>query len=671
MYEQIEKPKENKSRAVANAVSQKRSSVKQGIGFVDNRPGAVAQQKVQMMANNHAAQQYQPIQKRENNTGLPDNLKSGIESLSGYSMDDVKVHYNSDKPAQLQAHAFAQGTDIHLATGQEKHLPHEAWHVVQQKQGRVKPTKQMKGGVNVNDDAGLEKEADIMGAKSTSTNVVEPNNKLDSEKQVVQNSIGVKSVLQGAWVMKDGEYVYEEDLASNDIKIRFLFETKGLTVESAEKWLKNGGVELEGNPKYILREFLYDSGIKRTYGFLMQHAFKKDLLAYNAKKHAQEQEDLLKSVVNMGEWILDNYPPGNFVYIGLGRSPGAILGYLQKVTPGNAFSVPISSFRPGPGDKWDVIYDSMTSNVVKTNFFGSKKIVKSPTPGLSKDQSDMLGTHFSEFIPINLLDKDVLLIDYTQGAQSLIAGQHYLQKYITKKRKKGKVFALALHEERHEYRVKGIHKSISEPRSMKWNPLDAYYNTEKRKDWGEHFEPKTLSGKKHEGLSEAFRRELFDDFSEHGSFKLLEQEKDTFERDRPKKQGGKNEGYDVLQDEISKVAGLKPSFGGEKTSSASSSKRGDHSQNTSIMGVNAHVFDLPGRIFGAMGAELEQTINEKERNGNLLKEAADTIRANFRREIDAIIMDSIKAIEQAPEQAEAVIRRGRVLIESIMRRYVS
>ena len=59
-----------------------------------------------------------------NNTGLPDTLKSGIENLSGLSMDDVKVHYNSAKPAQLRAHAFAQGTDIHMAPGQEKHLPH-------------------------------------------------------------------------------------------------------------------------------------------------------------------------------------------------------------------------------------------------------------------------------------------------------------------------------------------------------------------------------------------------------------------------------------------------------------------------------------------------------------------------------------------------------------------
>lgn len=103
---------------------------------------------------------------RRNHTGLPDSLKTGIENLSGYSMDDVRVHYNSHKPAQLQAHAYTQGTDIYLASGQQKHLPHEVWHVVQQKQGRVKPTMQLKGKVNVNDDMRLEKEADLMGAKA-------------------------------------------------------------------------------------------------------------------------------------------------------------------------------------------------------------------------------------------------------------------------------------------------------------------------------------------------------------------------------------------------------------------------------------------------------------------------------------------------------------------------
>ena len=103
---------------------------------------------------------------KPNNTGLPDHLKSGIESLSGISMDHVKVHYNSLQPAQLNAHAYAQGSEIHVAPGQEQHLPHEAWHVVQQAQGRVQPTMQMKAGVSVNDDAGLEAEADVMGAKA-------------------------------------------------------------------------------------------------------------------------------------------------------------------------------------------------------------------------------------------------------------------------------------------------------------------------------------------------------------------------------------------------------------------------------------------------------------------------------------------------------------------------
>ncbi|HVI48925.1 MAG TPA: DUF4157 domain-containing protein, partial [Chitinophaga sp.] len=104
---------------------------------------------------------------KPNNTGLPGHLKSGVENLSGLAMDDVKVHYNSDKPVQLQAAAYTQGTEIHVAPGQEKHLPHEAWHVVQQKQGRVAPTTQLKQTF-VNDNEVLEKEADEKGSESLS-----------------------------------------------------------------------------------------------------------------------------------------------------------------------------------------------------------------------------------------------------------------------------------------------------------------------------------------------------------------------------------------------------------------------------------------------------------------------------------------------------------------------
>ncbi|MBQ7081324.1 MAG: DUF4157 domain-containing protein [Fibrobacter sp.] len=129
---------------------------------LDNSSQSESLQRKADMANNAAQRAEAP---RPNNTGMPDNLKSGIESLSGFSMDDVRVHYNSSKPATVQALAYTQGTDIHVAPGQEKHLPHEAWHVAQQMAGRVSPTTNI-NGMPVNDNVGLEHEADVMGEKA-------------------------------------------------------------------------------------------------------------------------------------------------------------------------------------------------------------------------------------------------------------------------------------------------------------------------------------------------------------------------------------------------------------------------------------------------------------------------------------------------------------------------
>jgi hypothetical protein len=96
---------------------------------------------------------------------LPSSLRAGIESLSGMNMDGVRVHYGSPLPARINALAYAQGRNIHLARGEEKHLPHEAWHVVQQMQGKVRATTHVEG-VGVNDDTSLEREADRMGDRA-------------------------------------------------------------------------------------------------------------------------------------------------------------------------------------------------------------------------------------------------------------------------------------------------------------------------------------------------------------------------------------------------------------------------------------------------------------------------------------------------------------------------
>ncbi|MBK8254481.1 MAG: DUF4157 domain-containing protein [Polyangiaceae bacterium] len=124
-----------------------------------------------------------PLQ-RKNNTGLPDTVKQGMENLSGVSLDDVKVHYDSSMPATVQAHATTQGSQIHIAPGQEAHVAHEAWHVVQQKQGRVQANTQV-GGVPVNDNPSLELEADVMAARARSAG---------SQGQVAQRMVATPSV---------------------------------------------------------------------------------------------------------------------------------------------------------------------------------------------------------------------------------------------------------------------------------------------------------------------------------------------------------------------------------------------------------------------------------------------------------------------------------------------
>jgi len=145
----------------------------------------------QLMALNQLVQKKS--QKAESNppsSPLPDQLRSGIEQLSGLSMSDVTVNYDSAKPSQVGALAYAQGSDIHLGPNQEKHLPHEAWHVVQQKTKNVKPTNSI-NGIPINDSNTLEKEADRMGNKAQSlgkdsSKVIQQINLSKREKGIIQ-----------------------------------------------------------------------------------------------------------------------------------------------------------------------------------------------------------------------------------------------------------------------------------------------------------------------------------------------------------------------------------------------------------------------------------------------------------------------------------------------------
>ncbi len=101
----LDKTQENKSRSVATAVTKKQSDGESTFQFLDNRPEVIQTQKLQVMANdipqvkqlrafhamantaqlhvtrnNYSTHQQQPIQKKETNTGLTHNLKSGLKN---------------------------------------------------------------------------------------------------------------------------------------------------------------------------------------------------------------------------------------------------------------------------------------------------------------------------------------------------------------------------------------------------------------------------------------------------------------------------------------------------------------------------------------------------------------------------------------------------------------
>lgn len=230
----IQKKLENVTRTASNSFSKKRNNGNSTLQFEDNRAVATGQRKLQDMINNSprmasqmkmlegpggpttiqrqeieeedlmqgkfAAQlqeipeekeliqgkfsiqaqpeeeellQGKPIQKAENTTGMPDGLKTKMESSFNTDFSGVNIHPDSTKATNVGALAYTQGTDIHFGPGQFKPdttkgrelLGHELAHVVQQSQGRVQPTTEIQG-IPVNDDPGLEMEADSFGRKA-------------------------------------------------------------------------------------------------------------------------------------------------------------------------------------------------------------------------------------------------------------------------------------------------------------------------------------------------------------------------------------------------------------------------------------------------------------------------------------------------------------------------
>jgi hypothetical protein len=103
---------------------------------------------------------------------MPGDVRGKMEAAFGTDFSQVRIHEGPQADA-VGAQAYTQGTNIHFAPGQyqpgsrrgQELLGHELTHVVQQSQGRVQATAQA-SGVDINEDASLEREADEMGARA-------------------------------------------------------------------------------------------------------------------------------------------------------------------------------------------------------------------------------------------------------------------------------------------------------------------------------------------------------------------------------------------------------------------------------------------------------------------------------------------------------------------------
>lgn len=125
--------------------------------------------------------------------------------------------------------------------------------------------------------------------------------------------------------------------------------------------------------------------------------------------------------------ILKNYPPKDYIYVGLGRSPSPLVAYLKSHG-----------------------YDARTLPLGGLKLDG--KTMKRPMPDLKKAERARLKHLIDQHIPSHTGrgGKKILLLDYVQSGEGLRVGKKLVKELVETPwnvRRKGKVVPLALHVE--------------------------------------------------------------------------------------------------------------------------------------------------------------------------------------------------------------------------------
>ncbi len=184
---------------------------------------------------------------------LPDSVKGKMENSFGTDFSSVNIHKDSGQATNMGALAYTQGNDVHFAPGQynpesskgQELIGHELTHVVQQRQGRVKPTKEQGKGLAVNDNPSLENEADEKGERAAHGETVE-----------ISGMTSHSSIMKKDEIPNPGIHIVQRGDNYSELAIRY-----GVSVEDLRNWNGYKDTEIPIGAKLIVSPNLTSANV--------------------------------------------------------------------------------------------------------------------------------------------------------------------------------------------------------------------------------------------------------------------------------------------------------------------------------------------------------------------------------------------------------------------------
>lgn len=591
---------------------------------------------------------FGPTLQRQEADGLPDGLRQRVEALSGVQLGGVTVRRNSAEPGRIGASAFARDPEIHLASGAEHHLPHEAWHIAQQRQGRVAPTGRI-AGTSLNDEPALEAEADRMAVAALAS----PPHDAEAENAAAprQNLARGPAPLQPKWIDEKRGYLRWDKLIDGlrwyyDVSTGRMFYVVERTNKDAlpmagpenarprADWVRmHGGDPLKDEDASVTPAKGHPGVVELGAGegrfsgpFRGKLAEGRPYLATDIAEEegptkflsiAKEQGIAHLFGVNANE--LDRrFGPRSVAklvaanpYGGGKDMPGASFGLMRYVTKGSGAMEPDPRFLQSASK---VLAPGGTVDIYgRTNTLRNAKREPPPKPGPAKGEK-------KKKLPKTERQKLAALAKQKRDAVDRKYPQTNENPHLNIKPEQLEELAKAT-----GFRVRV--KRAKQPEGVQ---AGGDPDTKLRVE------------------ADEIRKEGLQDFTTRF----------TFTNDPGYESDEEHPRVDYDSDEESEWD--------EKASAEPGPWAAGESEAPPERGAeDAAAIDLPGRIFGQMAAEIETHIDGLERNGTLSRREADQWRNRFRPRVEELIMGAIKQIEHDPRQAQRVIRDGIFQMEQL------